>query len=229
MGDNMFDRLIKIIGNSNFSKIQKLNVLLIGIGGVGGYTLETLTRMGIQNITIVDNDTIDITNLNRQLISNHNNINQSKVIVAQQRMLEINPQINIKTINKLILPSNINELNIEYYDYIIDACDTISTKIALINEAHNKKIKIITCLGTGNRLDSTKLEITTLDKTSNDPVAKIMRKSINNINHHKIKVIWSREVPVKTHEKTPGSSVLVPSVAGIYLTSYIINDILNKE
>ena len=185
--------------------------------------------MGIQNITIVDNDTIDITNLNRQLISNHNNINQSKVIVAQQRMLEINPQINIKPINKLILPSNINELNIENYDYIIDACDTISTKIALINEAHNKKIKIITCLGTGNRLDPTKLEITTLDKTSNDPVAKIMRKSINNINHHKIKVIWSREVPVKTHEKTPGSSVLVPSVAGIYLTSYIINDILNKE
>lgn len=225
----MFDRLTKIIDEFDFNKIKNLNILLIGIGGVGGYTLETLVRMGINNITIVDYDKVDITNINRQIIATTKTIDEYKVDVAKERALEINPNINIKVIKNNINKDNYLDLFKDPYDYVIDACDTITTKVLLIEYCTLNKIKIISCMGTGNRIDPTKLEITNIWKTNNDPLAKVMRKLLKEKNiKDKIPVICSSELPIKIKDRTPGSTSIVPSVAGIYITSYIINDTLKK-
>lgn len=225
----MFDRLTKIIDEFDFNKIKNLNILLIGIGGVGGYTLETLVRMGINNITIVDYDKVDITNINRQIIATTKTIDEYKVDVAKERALEINPNINIKVIKNNINKDNYLDLFKDPYDYVIDACDTITTKLLLIEYCTLNKIKIISCMGTGNRIDPTKLEITNIWKTNNDPLAKVMRKLLKERNiKDKIPVICSSELPIKIKDRTPGSTSIVPSVAGIYITSYIINDTLKK-
>ena len=225
-----FDRIRMIINENKLNEIQKKNILIIGIGGVGGSALESLVRFGIINITIIDGDIVDITNLNRQIITLHSNIGQNKVDVAKSRALDINPIININDLNLFLDSNNINELLNNNYDYIIDACDTITTKLEIIKYCQNNNIKLISCLGTGNRFDPTKLEITTLKKTHSDPLAKILRKLVkdNNLNLN-VNVVWSNELPIKTNERTPGSNSLVPNVAGIYLASYIINDILKEE
>jgi len=226
----MFDRLLKIITEEKFNIIKNTKVLIVGIGGVGGYALEALIRSGVEDITIVDNDSVEKTNLNRQIIALHSTLNKSKVDVAQERALDINPEVKITKINKFIDKDNIHELFSKNYDYIIDACDTITTKVLLIKYAQENNIKIISCMGTGNRFNPTKLTITSLNKTNNDPLAKIMRKLLkdNNLNTN-IAVVWSSELPINVNSRTPGSCVLVPSVAGIYLASYIINDILSLK
>ena len=221
----MFDRLEKILTKNEFNIIKNLNILIIGIGGVGGYTLEALTRIGVKNITIVDKDIIDITNLNRQIISMHSNIGQNKTDIAKIRCQDINPNINIKTINKFIL--NVEILNLNQYDYIVDACDTITTKVELIKYCYHNNIKLISCMGTGNRFDPTKLEIKDIYKTNNDPLAKVIRNLLRKEGIKKQIVVASNEIPIKT-DRTPGSTSLVPSVAGIYMASYIIKDILKK-
>lgn len=223
----MFDRLEKILTIEELNKIKNLNILLIGIGGVGGYTLESLIRMGVLNITIVDYDLIDLTNLNRQIITTQNNIGNSKVLEAKKRALSINPNIKINVINDNITKDNYLDLFKEHYDFVIDACDTITTKLLLIEYCVQNKINIISCMGTGNRLDPTKLEITNIWKTNNDPLAKVMRKELRERKiNQKIPVVASYEVPRKINNRTPGSSSLVPSVAGIYLASYVINEII---
>lgn len=221
----MFDRLEKILTENEFNKIRNLNILLIGIGGVGGYTLEALVRMGVKNITIVDYDIIDLSNLNRQIITTKENIGNSKVLEAKKRALSINSEINITTINEKINKDNYLSLFKTHYDFVIDACDTITTKLLLIEYCLKNKVKIISCMGTGNRLDPTKLEITNIWKTNSDPLAKLIRKELRNRKINKnIPVVASAEVPRKINDRTPGSSSLVPSVAGIYLASYVINE-----
>ena len=220
----MFERLLKIITKEQLDKLSKISVLLVGVGGVGGYTLEALIRMGIKNITIIDNDIVDLTNLNRQIITNTNNIGNNKVDEAIKRAKSINPDINIKGLKLFLTKDNIKDINIKEYDYIIDACDTITTKVELIKYAKKENIKIITCLGTGNRLDPTKVVITDIYKTNYDPLAKIMRKLLKDNNIKKQDVVYSTEIPIKTSDRTPGSSSLVPSTAGIYLAYYIIKD-----
>lgn len=226
----MFDRFLQIINENDFNKIKNAKVLIIGIGGVGGYALEALVRSGVENITIIDNDIVEETNINRQLVALHSTLNKPKTTVAKERCLDINPNAKITEITKFIDKDNISTIfNIEY-DYIIDACDTITTKVLLIKYAKENNIKIISCMGTGNRLDPTKLNITKLNRTYGDALAKVMRKSLkeNNINLD-IPVVWSSEEAIKNANRIPGSSALVPSVAGIYLASYIINDILNNK
>lgn len=225
----MFDRFLKIINEEGFEKIKNAKILLIGIGGVGGYTLEALIRSGVENITIVDNDIVEETNLNRQLVALHSTLNKTKTTVAKERCLDINPNTKINEITEFIDKDNIVSLFNEKYDYIIDACDTITTKVLLVKYAKENNIKIISCMGTGNRLDPTKLNITKLNRTYGDPLAKVMRKLLkeNNISLD-IPVVWSSEEAIKTDNRIPGSSALVPSVAGIYLASYVINDILNN-
>lgn len=224
-----FNRLRMIVDDNKLNEIQNRNILIVGLGGVGGSALESLVRFGVKNITIVDGDIVDITNLNRQIISLHSNIGESKVYVAKIRALDINPDINLKDLNIFLDNSNIEEVFHDRYDYVIDACDTITTKLEIIRYCQNKNINLITCLGTGNRFDPTKLEITILNKTHSDPLAKILRKLVKDNNlSDKLKVVWSSEVPLKLHQRTPGSNALVPNVAGIYLVSYIINDILKK-
>ena len=224
----MFDRLLKLISEDDLAKLNKTKVLLVGVGGVGGNALEALVRAGIGNITIVDSDKIEESNLNRQIISLHSNIGEEKVDVAKKRMLDINPNLNINTINEFISQDNIDILFNDTYDYIIDACDTVSTKVLLIKEAKLRDINIISCMGTGNRFDPSRVKIVDIAKTSNDPLAKIMRKLLREENIKHQMVVFSDELPIKVSDRTPGSTSLVPSVAGIYAASYIINNILKN-
>lgn len=226
----MFDRLKLIMDNKVLNKIQNLNVLIVGIGGVGGNALESLVRFGVKNITIIDKDVIDITNLNRQLITTNNNIGNSKVEEAIKRAELINPDINITGINEFLDKNNIANIISNKYDYVIDACDTVTTKLDIMKICQKLNIDFITCLGTGNRFDPTKLAITKLSKTTGDPLAKVLRKLVkDNKLKDNINVVWSSELPIKTGGRTPGSNSLVPNVAGIYCASYIINNEIKKS
>ena len=223
-----FERFKLLVGK-RFADIKRSTILIVGVGGVGSYALESLVRSGIENIIIIDNDTIDITNLNRQIIALEENIGCKKIEVAKKRALSINPKLNITTYDIFLNAENISILNNHRIDYIVDACDTISTKIALIKYALKTNCKIISSMGTGKRLDASQLEITTLKKTQYDPLAKIIRKKLREENITlNIPVIWSREEPLKIKSKTIASCSYVPATAGLLITSYIINDILKN-
>lgn len=218
------NRLEKIISKDELDKIKNTTVLIVGLGGVGGNALESIVRMGVNNIIIVDNDIVDMTNLNRQLLSLRSNIGVSKVMVAKERILDINPLCNVITIDKFIDKTNYLDLFSYNIDYVIDCCDTITTKILLIEECLNRNIKIISCMGTGNKFHPEKLKISELKHTSYDPLAKVIRNKFKN-EKRKIMVVYSDEESVKIKDRTPGSSSLVPSVAGIMCASFVINDI----
>ena len=221
----MFERLISLIGEDNFNKIKNTKVLLIGVGGVGSYSLEALVRNGFHNITIIDYDTIDITNLNRQLITNSTNIGNSKVIEGLLRAKQINPNILIDGIEKRLTIDNLSQILDMNYDYIIDACDDINIKFELIQKSLKYNYKLISSMGTAKKLDPTKLSITTLDKTNNDPLARILRKKVKDAKiNKKIHVVSSDEVPLDIN--TLGTANLVPSAAGLLCVSYIVNDIV---
>lgn len=220
----MLDRLEILVGNENIKKLKNTTVLIVGIGGVGGYALEVIARSGIGKIIIVDKDTVDITNLNRQIITTKNNIGLNKVDVAEQRIKEIS-DAEILKINKFITKENIEELFNEKIDYIIDACDTIETKKELIRQSIKRKIKIISCMGTAKKMNPSKLKIMEIEKTNYDPLAKIIRKMVREEKiKEKIMVVCSDEIPIK-REKL-GSNSLVPSTAGILCASFVINDIV---
>ena len=225
----MFDRLIKLIGKNNFNKIQNTRILLIGVGGVGSATLETLVRNGFTKIQIIDYDTIDITNLNRQLITDSSNINEIKVNEAYKRAKLINPDIEMSCQNIKITLDNIVTILDSGFDYVIDACDDMNIKFELIKLSFKMDYKLIESMGTAKKLNPSKLSITTLDKTEYDPIAKILRKKCreNRIDAKKVKVVSSNEVPLDIKEKATSS--IVPNTAGILLASYIINDIINLE
>lgn len=222
----MFERLITLIGEDNVNKLKKANVLIVGLGGVGGYALETLVRSGIYNLTIVDGDIVELSNLNRQIISKRNVIGRPKVLVAQARTLEINPDVNLKVINQFISEDNFSLLNIDSFDYVIDACDDLNLKMLLIKNAD--KYKLISSMGTANKMDMTRFKITTIDKTSYDPLAKIIRKKIKEEKiRTKFKVVSSDEKVMKNGAKL-GTIAYMPAVSGLLCASYVINDIINK-
>lgn len=222
----MFERLITLIGEDDVNKLKKANVLIVGLGGVGGYALETLVRSGIYNLTIVDGDIVELSNLNRQIISKRNVIGRPKALVAQARTLEINPDVNLKVINHFIREDNFSLLNIDSFDYVIDACDDLNLKILLIKNAD--KYKLISSMGTANKMDITRFKITTIDKTSYDPLAKIIRKKIKEEKiRTKFKVVSSDEKVMKNGTKL-GTIAYMPAVSGLLCASYVINDIINK-
>jgi len=225
----MYERLELLIGD-NIEKIKNKTVLIIGLGGVGGYALEAIIRSGITKVIIVDYDIIDKTNLNRQILSLTSNIGLNKVDVAYNHIKEINPNCEVIKINEKITNSNINLLFENNPDYIIDACDTVEVKKQLIRESIKRKIKLISSMGTGNKLDPSKLIITDIRKTSYDPLAKIIRKMVKEEKiKEKIMVVSSTEVPIKTNSKTIGSNAIVPAVAGLLCSSYVINDIVSDN
>ena len=222
----MFERLITLIGEDNVNKLKKANVLIVGLGGVGGYALETLVRSGIYNLTIVDGDIVELSNLNRQIISKRDVIGNPKALVAQARTLEINPDVNLKVINQFISEDNFSLLNIDSFDYVIDACDDLNLKMLLIENAD--KYKLISSMGTANKMDMTRFKITTIDKTSYDPLAKIIRKKIKEKKiRTKFKVVSSDEKVMKNGTKL-GTIAYMPGVSGLLCASYVINDIINK-
>lgn len=225
----MFDRLIPLIGNDNLNLIKRARILLVGIGGVGGFALEALVRTGFKNITIVDGDIIDTTNLNRQIITTKNNINQKKVTEALNRYNIINSDNNIKVIDVFLTKGNFNKYINNNYDYIIDACDDANVKVELIRYAQKNNIKIISALGTGKKLNASNLKITTLNKTENDPLAKKLRYLLRKENLDlKVPVVFSNENCIDT-KNLIGSCIFVPAVAGIYLANYVFLDIIKLQ
>ncbi len=222
----MLDRLEILIGDKTKTLKQK-TVLLLGLGGVGGHAFETLLRSGIGTIIVVDNDIIDETNLNRQLLSTNKNIGQYKVDEAKKRQKDINQECKIIKINKFINEENIESLFENKIDFVIDAIDTIKTKKQLIKKCIEKQIKIISVMGTGNKMDPTKLTITDIRKTSYDPIAKEIRKFIKEERiNKKIPVVFSDETPIKTDKI--GSNAFVPATAGIFAASYVINELIKE-
>ena len=224
----MFDRFELLIGDK-INDIKIKTILIIGLGGVGSYACESLIRSGIQNIIIVDNDKIDITNLNRQLMTNMNNIGEYKVDVWYDRIKSINPNCNVIKIKEFIDKNNIEKLFDKKIDYVIDACDTINTKVLLIEKCIKNNIKIISCMGTGNKMNPQLLKITDISKTNYDKLAKIMRKKLKDIGINHVTVVSSSEEPYTKIDKVIPSNSFVPATAGLLLTSYIINDIVGED
>lgn len=220
------ERLESLVGLDVLKKIKNLNILIVGIGGVGGYTLESLVRCGIENITIIDYDKVDSSNLNRQIISNLNNIGQLKVDVARKRYTNINDKLNLKTMSIFLDKDNIDSINICQFDYVVDACDSVETKALLMGVCVSKNIKIISSMGTAKKMDATKLSITTLDKTNYDKLAKKLRSVVPKNIQRKIKVVSSTE-QVKDINVL-GSNSFVPGTSGLLITNYIINDVANS-
>ena len=223
---NQFSRTELLLGKEGVEKLSKSRVAVFGIGGVGAYAVEALVRSGLGTIDIIDDDKVCITNLNRQLYATHKTVDKYKVDVAKERILDINPNCIVNTYKTFYTPQTENEFDFSQYDYVIDACDSVSTKMLLINECTNKGIKIISSMGTAKKMDATKLKITTLDKTSYDKLAKKLRGMIDKKIQKQTTVISSTE-EVKNIEVL-GSNSYVPAVAGLLITNYIINDVVNK-
>ena len=222
----MFDRLINLIGENNFKLIKNKKVLLVGVGGVGGFTLEALIRSGIHNITIYDDDTIELSNLNRQIISSLNNIGNKKIDEAIKRAKSINNEINIFGYTEKISEKNIEDIG--KFDYIIDACDDLKAKVLLIKYALKNNIKIICALGTGKRITSDNIVIKKLKDTKNDPLARNLRKYISKEGlSMNIPVIYSEDLPMNT-DKVISASIFTPAIVGIKLANYVINDIIQQ-
>lgn len=223
-----WNRLELLIGKEAMNQLQNKTVAIIGLGGVGGYAVEALARSGIGTLILVDYDEIELTNINRQLIALHSTVGQKKVDAWKQRIKEINPNCKVILKDTFLSKENIEELN-EPIDYIVDACDTVSTKMELIRFCIRKKIKLISSMGMGNKIDSSKLSIVEIQKTSYDPIAKTLRKMMKEEHiHQKIMVVSSIEPPQKK-EKTVASNAFVPAIAGLLCASYVVRDIVGEK
>lgn len=223
----MFERVEKLIGTENLNKIKEQVVAIVGLGGVGGYAVESLIRSGIENVILVDFDTIDITNLNRQIITNQNNITHYKTDEMEKRILSINPNCKVIKITKKLELNNIEELFKNKIDYLIDACDTLIIKQELIKRCLEEKITFISSMGTGNKIDPSLLEIVDIKNTSYDPIAKRIRKYLkDNQIKGKIPVVYSKEQRPKFQGSIP-SMMFVPATSGLLCANFVIKDIIN--
>ena len=246
---NQFSRTELLIGKEGIEKLQNAKVAIFGIGGVGSFVVEGLVRAGIGNFILVDDDKVCLTNLNRQIIATRKTVGKYKVEVAKERILEINPDVNVEIYQEFFMPDS-KEILDETVDYIVDTVDTVTAKIELVMRANKLNIPIISCMGTGNKLDPTKFEVTDIYKTSICPLAKVMRKELRNRGIKKLKVVYSKEEPIKLDDNSeyscktncicppgtkrkctarnqvPGSISFVPSVAGLIIAGEVIKDII---
>lgn len=249
---NQFSRTELLIGKESLEKLNKAKVAVFGIGGVGSYVVEGLARGGIGNFILVDDDKICLTNLNRQIIATNSTVGKPKVEVAKARILDINPNANVEIHQEFFMPES-KEILDDTIDYIVDAVDTVTAKIELVERANRLNIPIISCMGTGNKLDPTKFEVTDIYKTSICPLAKVMRKELRTRGIKKLKVVYSKEEPIKPEQyaesscktncicppgtkrkctirnQVPGSISFVPSVAGLIIAGEVIKDIYNEQ
>ena len=223
---NQFERL-ELLVHEKIDDIYNKTVLIIGLGGVGSYAVEALVRSGISNLIVVDNDTISLTNLNRQLMAYHSNIGNFKTDEIEKRILNINPNAKVTKITEFIDMSNINKLFENHIDYVVDACDTLIVKLELIRICKRKNIKLISSMGTGNKMDPSKLKIMDIRKTSYDPIAKKIRKMVRDekINGKVMVVCSDEEAKVRIDKEIPSNS-FVPATSGLLCASYVINDIV---
>lgn len=224
-----FVRFEKLVGTDALNYLSTKTVLVLGVGGVGGYVVEGLVRSGIGRIIVIDKDVVDETNLNRQIIALESTIGEKKVDVIEKRIKDINSSVVVQKLDKFIDKDNLDEIFQYNFDYLVDACDTVSTKLAIIDRCLQEKRKFISSMGTGNKLDPSMLEIVDIRKTVNDPLARIVRKYIKDKKiNDKVMVLSSRELPIKTGDRTPGSSSFVPSSAGLLIASYIVRQFIKE-
>lgn len=225
------ERTSLLIGEEKIMNLSSKTVLVCGIGGVGSYVVEGLTRMGIGHLILVDHDTVSISNINRQIIATYSTIGKLKVYVAKDRCLDIIPSINITAYPYFINVENINEIFKHKIDYIVDAIDTVSSKLLLIEKARELNIPIISSMGTGNKLNPSQLSIMDIQKTSYCPLAKVMRYELRKRGINHLKVLSSNEIPIKINSdssKIIGSVSFVPSVGGLLIVSEVINDLIKS-
>ena len=230
----IFKRTEMLIGSDALKKLGASAVAVFGVGGVGGGAIEALARGGVGRIDLIDNDTVSESNINRQLIATHSTVGTLKTEAAKARILEINPNCEVNTFNTFILPENIDSFDFSVYDYVIDAIDTVSGKIAIIERCNKDKIPVISSMGTGNKLDPTRFEITDIYKTSVCPLARVMRTEMKKRGIKKLKVLYSKEEPIKpavaeTTERgkaVPGSISFVPPVAGMIIGGEVIKELI---
>lgn len=224
--DNAFLRTEMLIGTEALSKLMKSKVAVFGIGGVGSFTVEALARCGVGNIDIFDGDIVDITNINRQLIATYNTIGLNKVDVMKERILSINPNANMNAYKCHFDASNEQNYDFNRYDYIVDAIDTVTSKILIIDKAKKSNVKVISSMGTGNKINPTKLEITDIYSTKNCPLARVMRRELKSRNIKSLKVVYSTETPIyKPKDRVNASVSFVPSVAGLLIASEVVRDL----
>ena len=229
-----FSRTEMLIGPEAIEKLRDSRVAVFGIGGVGGFVCEALARAGVGSFDLIDNDTVSQSNINRQIIALTSTVGRPKTEVMLERILDINPDAKVNCINKFVLPENIDEFDFIAYDYIVDAIDTVSGKLAIIEKAYSLGKPVISSMGTGNKLDPTKFQITDINKTSVCPLARVMRYELKKRGVKKLKVLYSTEEPIKTEnpqknemgKAIPGSVSFVPSVAGLIIGSEVIKDLM---
>lgn len=228
-----FSRFQRLVGFDSFEKLHNAKVIVFGVGGVGGYVVESLARAGVGTIGVVDNDTVNLSNINRQIIATVNTINEYKTDAVESRIHLISPECKIIKYTMFYLPETKNRISLEEYDYIVDAIDTVTAKLTLIEEAIRLNIPIISSMGTGNRLDPSKLIFTDISKTSGDPLAKVMRRELKKRGINHLDVVTSIELPIKPisfeegDERTPASSPFVPPSAGLLIASIVCKNIMN--
>ncbi len=236
---NQFTRTEMLLGSEAVHKLKQCRIAVFGIGGVGGYTVEALARSGVGTLDLIDNDTVSLTNINRQIIALHSTVGMNKTEAAKKRLLDINPNIKINTYNTFFTPENSGEFNFSQYDYIVDAIDTVSGKIELAVQADKANVPIISSMGAGNKLDPTRFEVSDIYKTSVCPLARVMRRELKKRNIRKLKVVYSKEEALSPKcesdedsgmkRQTPASIAYIPSVVGLIIAGEVINDITSQQ
>lgn len=233
---NQFSRTELLIGSENIEKLNNSRVAVFGIGGVGSFTAEALVRAGVGSIDLIDSDEVSVTNINRQIIALHSTVGRAKVDAARDRLLDINPNAVVVSHNMFFTAENAHELDFSNYDYVVDAIDTVTSKLLLVQQANESNTPIICSMGTGNKLDPTALEVADIYDTSVCPLARVMRTELRKRGVKELKVVYSKEEPLKPADsdekmpqgrrQTPGSVSFVPSVAGLIIAGEVIKDLI---
>ena len=242
---DQYTRTRLLLGQSGIDKLRNARVALFGLGGVGGYTAEALARSGVGQLDLIDDDTVSLTNLNRQMLALHSTVGEYKVDVAQKRIRDIDPTIVVRTYKTFYLPETAEQFDFSQYDYVIDAIDTVTGKLSLIAQAKAAGVPMISCMGTGNKLDPTAFQVADISKTSGCALARIMRKECAKRGIKGVKVVYSKELPRTPEEdpedplepqregssrrSTPGSTAFVPAVAGLIMAGEVIKDLSNVK
>ncbi len=235
---NEFSRTSLLLGDDAIQKLNKSRVAVFGIGGVGGHICEALARSGVGNVDLFDNDTVSLTNINRQIVALHSTIGMSKTKVMSDRIMDINPKAVVNAYNMFFTAENSHEIDFSAYDYVVDAIDTVSGKIEIIRKSKEANVPVISCMGAGNKLDPTAFEIADISKTSVCPLARVMRKKLKDMKISGVKVLFSKEEAMTPFQSTeskgtaqrpvPGSTAFVPSVAGLIIAGEVVKDIAKR-
>lgn len=228
-----FSRTEMLLGKESVDKLGKCRVAVFGIGGVGGYVCEALVRSGIGAFDLIDNDRVSLSNLNRQIIATRSTVGRYKTEVMKERILDINPNTDVRIYNCFFLPENANEFPFYEYDYIVDAVDTVTAKIELVMKAREKQVPIISSMGTGNKLDGSRFRVADIYETKICPLAKVMRRELKRRGVESLKVVYSEEMPILSTDvqnicerRVPGSIAFVPSVAGLILAGEVVKSLV---